>query len=281
MDTTSNTIEITSGNEKTEEEIQQHEQDMINLADGVSAEQPSQEVVNSEETQEKLLGKFNSQEDLLKAYQELESKLGGNESPQLPSEETENADVSNEENTDNEFEIKKQEKTDQISFDQEALTKEYLDNEGKLSDETLKNLEQIGFGKETLDVYFAGMEAMKEKSSSEVFGLVGGKDNYKEITSWASENLSDEDIDTYNQAQQSGNMSMVKMLLNGIKTQYEASVGSDFQQTPASGASGKGGSQDVYKNSGEALSAMSDPRYGNDADYTHSVEQKVIRSNVF
>lgn len=273
-DTNTSVVDVTAGaNDKTEAELSEHEQKMVKLID----ENNGENVVA-----DKILGKFNSQEDLEAAYKNLESEMGKLRNQDSPTNTTDNADTNTDNNnnddtkTDNDISIKKEDVSSKV--DMEAVSKEFQEK-GVLSEDTLKNLESIGLDQKVMDIFFKGLEAQETLSTNEVYDYVGGKESFDTLSAWVSANLTAAEIDAYTTAQESGNMDMVKMHLNGFRDKFEAVNGTGFKQTDASSSNG-GESIDVFNSASEVVSAISDPRYSRDPAYRNSVEQKIGRSKV-
>jgi len=198
--------------------------------------------------------KFNSIEDLAKSYSELESKLGE------PSEEI------SEEPT--------QEVVENV-IGVETFSKyqeEYMENEGALSEESYKELsEKHNFSKELVDSFIRGQESLVNENLKEVYETVGGADNYSKVLEWASDTLSDSEVDSYNNTVTTGDMSSVKLALAGLYSRYAGENGVEPTLLRGGKASGVGG----YESKAQMVKDMANPEYKTDPSFRLMVERKL------
>ena len=217
-----------------------------------------------EETQqdrpEGLPEKFNSVEDLAKSYSELESKLG--ESPSSEETTEEASDETSQEQVENIIGID--------SF--EKYQTEYFENEGQLSEESYKDLsEKHNFSKELVDSFIRGQESLRKESMSEVFNTVGGEANYTKVIEWASENLTDAEVDSYNNTVTGGDMSSIKLALGGLFSRYASENGTEPNLLKGGKAAGVGG----YESKQQMIDDMAKPEYENEPACRLMVERKL------
>ena len=224
----------------------------VSVATDTPAEQPTLEEqaaaagVSTEAPAEPLLGKFNSVDDLAKAYSELEKKLSSGDAPEAPAKADADLSISKEED------------------DAEAAGMDALLEAGTIS--------QADY-----DVWKAGQDAQAASFNNEVFSAAGGEEAYNELIGWAADNLSEAEIDTFNDLLSSGNVSAVKLAVSGMAAQR----GSNSPQEPARNiAGGIAPEADVFDNWAQVQAAMSDPRYYKDAAYNAEVVAKIGRSKI-
>ena len=224
----------------------------VSVATETPVEQPSIEEqaaaagVSTEAPAEPLLGKFNSVDDLAKAYSELEKKLSSGQAPEAPAQ------------ADADLAISKEEPSD------EAAGMDALLEAGTIS--------QADY-----DVWKAGQDAQAASFNNEVFSAAGGEEAYNDLIGWAADNLSEAEIDTFNDLLSSGNVSAVKLAVSGLAAQR----GSNSPQEPARQvAGGIAPEADVFDNWAQVQAAMSDPRYYKDAAYNAEVVAKIGRSKI-
>ena len=169
-------------------ETQEYRDSMVQKIDQANAApQPTlQPTTTTEEVkQEKILGKFNSQEDLIKSYQELEKKLSSNTSSTK---------------TENKNPLQAQAKTEQpsaISSVFQAAEQEFNET-GQISDNTLSSLEKSGLPKQYVDNYLKGLEALGEQFQNKAYSITKGEEQYKSMTDWVANNLTEEEVETFN-----------------------------------------------------------------------------------
>jgi len=163
--------------------------------------------------------------------------------------------------------------------DLSKYTEEFTTN-GSLSEETYKELEASGYSKEVVDTYVRGQVALRELETSKVFDSVGGKEVYGEMIEFAKEQWTEEQINGYNAAVNSGDANQVNFAVNSLKSQFEA-----YKKSPIPNRAISGNSQATSTNTqgfatkADMMKAMSDPRYYKDASYNKMVMEKVALSN--
>lgn len=245
-------------------------------ADVLTAEEQDSLQVGQElkEQQEQLLaGKYKSAEELEKAYVELQKKLGeGSDEEQgepEPSEETEEAS--------------------EPSAAQSLITNasaEYAEK-GELSPEMMAQFSEMS-SKDLVEAYVEMQanaprpEASEpvELSDSEVNAIknsVGGEEEYGKVIDWATKNLSESQIEAYDDIISIGNAAAIQMMVDGLKAQYDANNG--FEGRMLSGKAANS-SADVFRSQQEVVAAIADPRYDRDPAYRNDVLEKLERSDV-
>jgi hypothetical protein len=225
--------------------------------------------------------KFKSPEDLAKAYGELEKKFS-TRTKELPVEETptdENAEEEND-NTDEpetvEDEARKTVEDAGLDFDE--LSTKYWEN-GELDQASYEKLEKAGIPKAIVDQYIAGQEALLTATRNSVYESVGGETRYAEMTQWAADNLSKDEVIAYNRAVNSGDMASAMMAVKGLKARYDADAGFEPSRE-VRGETAKTGAS-TYRSIAELEKDMGDKRYWNDPAFRKDVERKLARSNIF
>jgi hypothetical protein len=226
------------------------------------------------EQQEQLLaGKYKSAAELEKAYVELQKKLGDSSDEEQgeaePSQdETEEAEVS---------------PAQSLITDASA---EYAEK-GKLSEEMMSKFSEMS----SQDLVQAYMEMQAnapqaeaaesvELSDSDVNAIknsVGGDAEYSKVIEWASTNMSESQIEAYDDIIATGNAEAIQMMVNGLKAQYDSSNGFEGRMLTGKAANN---SSDVFRSQEEVVSAIADPRYDRDPAYRNDVLEKLERSDV-
>jgi hypothetical protein len=159
--------------------------------------------------------------------------------------------------------------------DFKALETEFLDT-GKISPESREILSKAGYAPQIVDSYIAGLTATAERLESEVYQLVGGKENYAQLTGHIK-TLGQSYIDAYNQTLETGNMATIGMILNGVKAQLVTARGT--QNPSILGTKPASTAPEAFKTRSEMVAAMTDKRYNRDRAYTEAVRAKTIVSN--
>jgi hypothetical protein len=216
---------------------------------------------NDTDRPEWLPEKFGSPEDMAKAYSELESRMG--------SQETE--DVSDQE----ESEVR--EELDQAGVDYDALSQEFWAN-GDLSPDSYDMLYQAGIPREIVDSYITSQLSVMESQRSNIMNEVGGEEGYQALTSWAADNLDDSEIDYFNRMMDSNDFNAIRMTVKSIAARREASEGIEpTRNLSGSLSGGTGGSYDSVQ---QLMTDMQSPSYENDPAFRAQVEAKLGRSNI-
>ena len=200
--------------------------------------------------------KFENPEAMAKAYGELESKLSsGDKTGEETSETPGNIEV--------------------IQQYSEKFFKE-----GSLSDDDYAGLEAIGLPKDLVDSFIQGQQAMLDSSIQQIYSEVGGEERYGNMIDWAKENISSEEIASYNEMVDSGDQNKSLMAVRGLFARY--SQAGDTGSSPGlvqGETSGSGTS--AYQSVQQLTEAMSDPRYSNDPAYRKTVTDRLAVSNIF
>jgi len=224
------------------------------------------------EQQEQLLaGKYKSAEELEKAYVELQKKLG---------------DSSEEEQGEAE---PSEEEAPEASPAQSLITDasaEYAEK-GELSDEMMSKFSEMS----SQDLVQAYMEMQAnapqaeaaepvELSDNDVNAIknsVGGEVEYNKVIDWATNNLSESQIEAYDDIISTGNTDVIQMMVDGLKAKYDSANGFEGRMLTGKAANN---SSDVFRSQEEVVSAIADPRYDRDPAYRNDVLEKLERSDV-
>ena len=259
------TVDTTVQTETVPDSLTPEEQDSLAVGEKIAAEQDTL-----------LAGKYKTAEDLEKAYKELESKLGQQDTePEQaePEAETESQPTS---------------LSDNASVITEA-SDEYFSNEGKLSPETLQKFKGMS-SEDLVNAYIevtnnpewsgnlpSQVEDVTESQINEVKNFAGGDQAYSDMVQWAGKNLDQKTISTFDDIIAKGNIDAIKFAVQGLKSQYLNAVG--FEGNMVQGKAPQG-SRDVFRSQAELVAAMSDKRYDNDPAYRQDIIEKLDRSDL-
>ena len=229
------------------------------------------ESIPEEQTQEErpewLPEKFKSAEDMANAYSELEKKLGAGANEQEQQEEQPTNDEQNEEDN-------TEQNTDTTNVIAEA-SREFFENDGVISEETYKNLADAGLPKELVDSYAAGQQALMQSEEGSIKAVADG--NWDAMAEWASNNLSQEEIDTFDDIVQSGTVEQAKLAAKGLYAQFKAENGVTPKLTQGSVT---GSATMPFRSNQELARAMSDPRYkSGDKAYHEEIDRRIAVSH--
>lgn len=220
---------------------------------------------NEPERPEWLPEKFKTVEDFVKSYGELEKKLGGEKPAEPPKGETP---------PEGDAEAAKK-LVESKGLDFSKFESEYLET-GTLSDEAFKALEEAGIGRNLVENYLAGQQALTSQITNQAYSIVGGEAEYKQMIEWAKDALSEGEIDAFNRSL--GDLNQAKFAIQGLAARYRSEVGKAPKLLEGQTS---GSSAGVFRSAAELTAAMSDPRYANDPAYRADVMAKLARSNIF
>ena len=225
-----------------------------------NTEEPQEET--SEERPEWLDEKFESPEDLAKAYNELQKKQSSKESKAKKDDEPATEE--------------KEETSNNLNTSVQKATEEFSET-GSLTDKTFVELEKAGLPRSFVEAYIAGQESISTSQALDIQNEVGGNANYNAMSDWASENLSDGDLDGFNSIVENGSIDQAKMAVKGLYSQF-ISAGGQPPELAQGGTSGS--SVKPFGSAAQVTEAMRDPRYSNDPAFRENVEKRLAVSNV-
>lgn len=244
------------------------------------AEQETLEVAEQLEQEQgtaKLAGKFDSPEQLEKAYMELQSKLGSQESPTSEAEQKEEQPESQPDEQEGEF-------------DSSFLDQLYEQAQGEPSEELVNKLKEMDVT-DLADMYVQYRQQVEanqqqqqpttpdlsEEQVDALYNIVGGREEYGQLTSWASENLTEQEAAMFDAVMDTGDPNAAYWAIRGLALQYADSNGYEGKRI-----SGKAPSpvDNSFRSQAELVQAMSDPRYESDTAYRNDVMAKLENSNL-
>ena len=106
---------------------------------------------------------------------------------------------------------------------------------------------------------------------------VGGEEKYKNLVTWASKNLAENEIQAFDNLVSTGNAAAIQLGVDAIKSRYEAVNGYEGRRLTGKAADTSG---DVFRSQAQLVEAMSDPRYDRDPAYRQDVVAKLERSDI-
>lgn len=130
-------------------------------------------------------------------------------------------------------------------------------------------------------------ELQRKEAEREILGLFGDENGYQEVTNWASESLSEDDVNFYNAVMDEGTNQQRLFAARALQAMYKlaslegnnsASNATNLPQ-PKLNAPRAQPSRVGFKTQEDMIKAMSDERYHYDDAYRRQVEQKVAYSN--
>lgn len=247
------------------------------------------------ETESELLaGKYKSVQELEKAYKELQSKLGQRpqEAVAAPADDDDQqdedaAEEEAEEPAGNAREIYGEfigSRLDEAGIDFAEMNTRWQES-GELTTDDYSQLEEAGFTKDMVDAYLSGLQYKAAKDNALTTQQVtaikqeyGGEKGYGEMLQWAAANLSQEEIDGFNEIINGSSLSATKLAIAGLHSRYSSAVG---REPKLIGGRTPRGSTDKFESTAQLVEAMNDARYKTDPAYRRKVEEKLSRSSLF
>lgn len=202
--------------------------------------------------------KFATMADLVKSYGELEKKIGA---PKVVDPATVTPPTP-------------------TKLNLGKLSEEFAANEGKLSDATLKTLEDAGVSQADVKAFVAGQQAVAASQRADLATAVNGEENLTTLLEWAKTGLTAGEIAAYNTMLSTDNRDGAKALLTQFAAKYTAEYGQEGNRVVAANGAASGAVQ-AFASSAEVTAAMRSPLYQNDPAYRAKVAARLEISNIF
>lgn len=170
-------------------------------------------------------------------------------------------------------------------FDSPAsLEKAYLELQKKLGEprDEVQTTEDEGEpaeteSEETDDLDDPDADLLTDAQAEELYKMVGGEKEYKNMIDWAGKSLSQDEIEMYDAVMATGNANSIYWAVQALNNKYTDSVGSE---APLLTGRGSSESNATFRSQSELVQAMSDPRYDNDPAYRADVMAKLENSDL-
>lgn len=158
-----------------------------------------------------------------------------------------------------------------------------VDEDGEISEAHLKALEEVGYSRQFVQSYIQGQEAITQAYAASIVQYAGGKAQFDAIIAHLEATNKDA-VETLYGAIERQDLSTVRTVINlgmagRTKKFGQAPARNISRRAPASAPRGERQAVQGFESKSDMTKAMSDKRYGRDAAYTQSVEQKVWASN--
>jgi hypothetical protein len=225
--------------------------------EGIKISEPKTEMQTSEDRPEWLPEKFSNAEELAKAYGSLEKEFSAR-----PKEEAKPTE---------------QNKTEEAP--QQGLDKFYEEfaEKGELAETSYNELAKLGLDKTLVDSYIEGQKLVVDTNTKQIHNIAGGSEEYNELVTWASNNLSEAEAKVFNDMVDGGDIETAKFAVQGLM----AKAGANPKQQSLFEGTSDAVSKDAFASVAQVTEAMNDPRYEKDPAYRKMVEEKIGRSTVF
>jgi len=165
-----------------------------------------------------------------------------------------------------------------FSDDEITEISNYAWENGNLSEEHYAKLEKAGYSRAVVDQFMAGQFAVVEGQRAALINAAGGEKRASHMFQWASENLSEAQIDAYNAKLEAGGPDAM-LAMESLVQRYEQS-GMSMGPSMVSGGNASGADTSTFRSTAQVVEAINDPRYKTDPAYRAEVQQKIGRSKV-
>jgi hypothetical protein len=119
--------------------------------------------------------------------------------------------------------------------------------------------------------------SMSDEDITYLKNAVGGEEAYTELVSWASDNLSEQEVDAYDHVMGLDNPYAAFFAVKALNMAYQNANGYEGQMLTGKAAAN---TTNQFRSQAEVIEAMSDPRYDNDPAYRNDIFDKLDRSNL-
>lgn len=212
--------------------------------------------------------KFKSPEDLAKAYAELEAKQGGKKDEAKQGEQQQEQQQSQEESA------KQAVENAGLNFDD--FSNEFA-QKGELSTESYAKLEKAGIPKALVDSYIEGQKALATGYEEDVKASIGGAEKWDQVSEWAVQNLSKEDLIAFNKVIDSRDPAAAKLAVQGLAAKYDAANPTEGNLLAGRFSNATG---DRYESLSQMKADMADPKYKTDPAFRKKVQERLSRSDI-
>jgi phosphopantetheinyl transferase (holo-ACP synthase) len=273
------------------------QEDMIDgFLEELEQEQAELNTSEPQQDQQLLAGKFKSTEELEKAYLEAQ-RLIGQRGQKLPEPQEEAAPLTPEQYTP---ELGKQLYGDTVATAIEAAQINPLEMAEKVySGQDVSSyvdalVDKGGLPRQVVETYLQGIAPAKAPSESsaasltetdvsELKAMVGGEQQFQQLSQWAMDNLEPQELADYNAAVDSGNKAAARFALKQLQVRA-AAAGTSEPKLIGGGSAIKA---DVFESDQQAVDARSKRDkngkflYETDPKYRQWYDKTLSRSNVF
>lgn len=219
--------------------------------------------------------KFKNAEDMAKAYGELENKLGQSQDNNNKDSEPNKEETKKE---DSDLSIDKAEKAvENAGLNMETLQNEYNES-GELNEKSYNALEKAGIPKDYVDAFIKGQEAIAQQTSNTLKQEVGGAEAYNNMMTWASDNLSEAEVNAYNSTVNGKDIEATKLAIAGLNARFKNAEG--VEPNLQTGNRPSTSNAPGYRSWAEVTAAMSDAKYTTDDAYRADVQAKLKNSQL-
>lgn len=154
------------------------------------------------------------------------------------------------------------------------VSKEFA--EGGLSDATYQKLTDAGFPRDLVDLAIAGRQAEVTAYRDSIYSAAGSNEaEYADLVAWAGQNMTESEIDAYNDALNSGDLKRASLAASGLKARF--AVANPAEPTFVENTKQTSGTVG-YDNWSQAKADMAKPEYKKDPAFRAQVAARLAVS---
>jgi hypothetical protein len=153
---------------------------------------------------------------------------------------------------------------------------EFLET-GTLSDASIEAMGYPKEHKESVVEYFQLKHEAQQRSDNAIIESIGGQESFAAMSEWAVSNLSEGELDAYNNAVQAGG-EYAKLAVEALNSKFKSTQ----SQEPGKRLTGNEivSQGDVYFSQQDWLNDMMKPEYKSSPEFQNKVLEKLRRSNI-
>lgn len=262
----------------------EHIQAMVDRADGKTP--PASDPADGGEGL--LAGKFKTPEELEKGYLELQKAFSSRSTDDTAGSD-EGADNGESEGGDGESaaeptsadlpdRTEEGAEGDAEGIDFSKYAQSFADNGGSLTDDDYKELqEKHNLPKDVVDVYVRGLQTLQTDRTQAAVNAVGSSEEFEKVRNWASENLSEKEYTSVQNAIRNAQTAEDVGVVYGMLAQRYR-VANPSEPALLTGDGGAPASTPGFASRTQMSEAINDPRYEKDPAYRKEVEAKIAKS---
>lgn len=245
--------------EYQESEFSEEEQESLRVGEEMAAQEA-----------ELLAGKYRSAEELEQGYIELQQKFSAGERGEPEATETPEATE------------EQQEEVEEDNTPSDLLERLWNESDGDISPQLLEEIK----GTSPEDIAAMYLEYRNEQPQApklqegdvvQLKGIAGGEDGYKQMMSWASDNLAENEIKMFDEVMDTNNPLAAFFAIQALNYRYKDAIGYEGRMLTGSSSVE---TNDAFRSQAELVRAMEDPRYEKDAAYREDVRLRLENSNI-
>ena len=146
---------------------------------------------------------------------------------------------------------------------------------GELGDDSYAKLEAAGLDRATVDVYLAGVKAQEVNYQQQAYAKAGGtEESYSEMISWASQNLNEAEVNTFNGMVNDPNT--MTAAVEGMYLKMQKDTGSEG--TPVQGNNTQITGGEGYQSAQEMMTDIASKQYKTDKAFQAKVAGKIANA---